>query len=180
MRKYATLSAGLLCLCAVGCGLGKQSSTPFASQIKALKDADPAVRRQAAQEMAEAGKVAGTNTDVLRAMPALQEGMIDEDKETRYWCAIALVHVALGRVPAPVGGMTRPLLTEASHDENAETRAAAEEALQKVGPERQGGPPGGMPGGATRREPPGTGKEPAGTGKEAPASGRAAGTSEKE
>jgi hypothetical protein len=187
MSKYVTLSAAVLCLLVGGCGLGTSKPPgPFDGQIKALKDPDPAVRRQAAQEMAAAGKAAGKSMDVLRTMGALQDGLDDEDKQTRYWCAIALVHVALGRVPAPVGSMTRPLLTEASQDEDAEIRAAAEEALKKVGPERSGGPPGAPPQAATSKEPTETGKEPpatakerTATGKEAPATGRGTGASEK-
>jgi hypothetical protein len=187
MSRYVTLSAAVLCLLVAGCVPG--SSRPpgaFDGQAKALKDPDPAVRRQAARELAVAGKSKETSNDILRTLPELEEGVKDEDRQTRFWCAIALVQVPVGRIPAPVNPATREVLADALKDEDPEIRQAAAEALKKApaGDGRRPPTPPGTASGkepsATGREPPGTGKEPPGTGKEPPATGRAAGTSEKE
>jgi hypothetical protein len=167
MSKYVTVSAVVLCLLIGGCG--PASSRPpgaFDGQARALKDPDPAVRRQTARELAIAGKSKETPSDILRTLANLEEGLKDDDRQTRYWCAIALVQVAVGRIPAPVGQATREVLAEAVKDEDPEIREAATEALKKA------------PSGGGRR-PPTTGQEPPGTGTAPPATGREAGTSEK-
>jgi hypothetical protein len=147
MKRYTVLLLGITWFALAGCGTKEPEPTgPPWDQMKAYeKSTNAEAKREAVKTLARMGKSGelGDRQGVPATQVLLDALHQEEDKELRHWAAVALVHLSLGRLPIPLGDITRPALEEAVKEGDPELRAAAEEALEITKP--AAGPPGGGP-----------------------------------
>lgn len=120
--RFVTCALVALCASSVARG-GEAKESWVAKRLRSLarqlEDADPAMRRSAADAAAQMGEAAA------RIAPALARALRDEDKEVRWRAANALRRIGPAAVPS---------LVEALEGEDAELRRSAALALKEIGP----------------------------------------------
>jgi hypothetical protein len=149
MNQVRMVGVGLLLLAAAACG-GRHTQGPIGPEYEGkhisewadeLKGGSAETRRAAAKTLAKAGK---EGVDTKAAGSKLQGAVNDDDKQTRFWAAIAAVYAVKG-TPQPIGGLVKAPLEEATQEGDAEVKAAAAEVLKDL-PMGGGGPGKGFPG----------------------------------